>query len=40
VDTQQQALATMKISGGRGWARLFSTHPPLEARIAALQNYR
>ena len=41
VDTQHhQALATMKISGGRGWATLFSTHPPLEARIAALENYR
>ena len=40
VETQHQALATMKISGGRGWATLFSTHPPLEARIAALQNYR
>ena len=40
VDTQQQALATMKINGGRSWARLFSTHPPLEERIAALENYR
>jgi heat shock protein HtpX len=40
VETQHQALATMKISGGRGWATLFSTHPPLEARIAALQNDR
>jgi len=40
VDTQHQALATMKISGGsRGWAVLFSSHPPLEDRIAALENY-
>jgi heat shock protein HtpX len=40
VDTQHQALATMKINGGRSWAKLFSTHPPLEERIAALENYR
>jgi heat shock protein HtpX len=40
VDTSHQALATMKINGVRGWAALFSTHPPLEARIAALQNQR
>jgi heat shock protein HtpX len=40
VDTSHQALATMKINGVRGWAALFSTHPPLEARIAALQNLR
>jgi heat shock protein HtpX len=40
VDTQQQALATMKINGGRSWATLFSTHPPLAERIAALENYR
>ena len=40
VDTSHQALATMKINGVPGWARLFSTHPPLEARIAALQNQR
>lgn len=38
VDTSQQALATMKINGARGWAALFSTHPPLEARIAALER--
>jgi heat shock protein HtpX len=38
VDTQHQALATMKINGARGWASLLSTHPPLEERIAALQN--
>jgi heat shock protein HtpX len=40
VDTSHQALATMKINGAPGWAMLFSTHPPLEARIAALQNQR
>jgi heat shock protein HtpX len=40
VDTQHQALATMKINGGRGWATLFSTHPPLAERIAALENFR
>ena len=40
VDTRHQALATMKINGVRGWASLLSTHPPLEQRIAALQNQR
>jgi heat shock protein HtpX len=40
VDTQHQALATMKINGLPAWAALFSTHPPLEQRIAALQNQR
>jgi heat shock protein HtpX len=41
VDTQNQTLATMKISGGRGgWAALLSTHPPLALRIAALENFR
>jgi heat shock protein HtpX len=38
VDTSHQALATLKINGTRGWAVFFSTHPPLEARIAALQR--
>jgi heat shock protein HtpX len=40
VDPSHQALATMKISGVRGWTAMFSTHPPLEDRIAALQNQR
>jgi heat shock protein HtpX len=38
VDTQHQALATLKINGTRGWMVFFSTHPPLEARIAALER--
>ena len=40
VDTSHEALATMKINGARGWMLFFSTHPPLEQRIAALQNAR
>jgi heat shock protein HtpX len=40
VDTQHQALATMKINGVRGWMSLLSTHPPLQDRIAALENQR
>jgi heat shock protein HtpX len=39
VDNREPELATLKISGGRAWM-LFSTHPPLEARIAALENLR
>ncbi len=35
----QDALATMKISGQAGGVMsLFSTHPPIEARIAALEH--
>ncbi|MBH0191770.1 MAG: protease HtpX [Nitrospira sp.] len=35
----QDALATMKISGQSGGVMsLFSTHPPMEARIAALEH--
>jgi heat shock protein HtpX len=35
----QDALATMKISGNAGgFMSLFSTHPPLEVRIAALER--
>lgn len=35
------ALATMKISGRTGgFLSLFATHPPIEARIAALQQLR
>ena len=32
------AVKTFGIAGGSGVARLFATHPPIEARIAALQN--
>jgi heat shock protein HtpX len=35
----QDALATMKISGNSsGFMALFATHPPIEARIAALEH--
>jgi heat shock protein HtpX len=40
IDTSHQALATLKINGTRGWMVFFSTHPPLEQRIAALENLR
>ncbi len=40
VDTSNAALATFKIAGGKSWLAAFSTHPPLEERIAALQNGR
>jgi heat shock protein HtpX len=38
VDTTQPALASFKIAGGKGWMSAFSTHPPLEVRIAALES--
>jgi heat shock protein HtpX len=38
VDTTHPQLATMKISGAKGFMSLLSTHPPLEERIAALQK--
>jgi heat shock protein HtpX len=38
VETQHASLATLKISGARGWMALLSTHPPLELRIAALER--
>jgi heat shock protein HtpX len=41
VDPSHQALATMKIAGsGRRLMMLFQTHPPLAARIAALERLR
>ena len=40
VDTRHEGLATMKINGAGRWMVFFSTHPPLEARIAALENQR
>ena len=36
LDPRHEALATMKISGK--WTGLFSTHPPLEQRIAVLER--
>ena len=38
VDTRNRELATLKIAGGRSLLHLLATHPPLEARIAALEN--
>ncbi len=38
IDTHQEALATLKISDKRAWVALFSTHPPLERRIEALER--
>ena len=39
IDPRHEALATMKISGKpKNYMMLFSTHPPLEQRIAALQQ--
>jgi heat shock protein HtpX len=40
VDTQHQALATLKINGTRSWMVFFCTHPPLEQRIAALERFQ
>lgn len=37
IESDQPALATMKIAGAGSWMALLSTHPPLEARIAALR---
>jgi heat shock protein HtpX len=34
----QPAVATLQISGRAGFARFFSTHPPLDERIARLQT--
>lgn len=38
VDTSQPALAAFKINGADGFMALFSTHPPLAQRIAALER--
>lgn len=39
IPMQEDSLSAMKISGGKpGWMQFFSTHPPLEARIAALEG--
>jgi heat shock protein HtpX len=40
IDPRHEALATMKINGAGRWMVFFSTHPPLEVRIAALENAR
>jgi len=40
VDTRQASLATLKINGAKSWMMLVSTHPPLDDRIAALQQLR
>jgi len=33
-----QSIATAGVNGAPGWAALFSSHPPIEERIAALQG--
>jgi heat shock protein HtpX len=38
VDTRHEGLATMKINGAGRWMVFFSTHPPIEVRIAALEK--
>jgi heat shock protein HtpX len=38
VDNSTPALASFKIAGRPGWMELFSSHPPLEKRIEALQS--
>ena len=38
VDPSHEGLATMKINNSTRWMVFFSTHPPLEQRIAALEN--
>jgi Zn-dependent protease with chaperone function len=40
IDVSKPALAAMKISGKKSWLSAFSTHPPLEERIAALDGSR
>ena len=39
IENSEPALATLKISSG-GMRSLFATHPPLEARIQALESMR
>jgi heat shock protein HtpX len=38
VETQHEALATLKINGAQRWLALQATHPPLAERIAALER--
>ncbi|WP_454784188.1 protease HtpX [Legionella sp. WA2024007413] len=40
TDDRAPAFNTMKISSHGSWLALFSSHPPLEKRIEALQKYR
>ena len=40
IDTSKPALAAFKISDKKSWLAAFSTHPPLEVRIAALESGR
>ncbi|PLQ01790.1 protease HtpX [Cupriavidus pauculus] len=40
ADGLPQNMQAMGISGGKSWMALFSSHPPIESRIAALQNAR
>lgn len=40
IDTSKPALAAFKISDKKSWLSAFSTHPPLEKRIAALESGR
>ncbi|MFJ5383860.1 protease HtpX [Cupriavidus sp. CER94] len=40
ADGLPQNMQAMGISGGKSWLALFASHPPIESRIAALQNAR
>ena len=40
ADSLPQNMQAMGISGGKSWMELFSSPPPIESRIAALQNAR
>jgi heat shock protein HtpX len=35
-----EKIAAFGISGGKGFARMFMTHPPLDERIEALRSGR
>ncbi len=39
-DGLPQNMQAMGIAGGKSWMALFSSHPPIEQRIAALQSAR
>lgn len=39
-ERDQQSVQALKISSNSGFSRFFATHPPLEKRIANLQNMR